>query len=82
MYGFVKGTGLGYVFYYHVAEFVFWNGLVVVEDCLPFLRGTDGGHDRVSSLEEYVENMGSYEAGTAWERVNRVCVARTKVLYL
>lgn len=66
MYGFVESSGFGYVLDNYVAESVFGDTLVVVEDCLAFFRGTDGGDDGMASFEENVEDVSGYEAGAAY----------------
>lgn len=47
LHGLVESTRVGNVLDYHVAELALWNILVIVEDCLAFLRSANGCDDRV-----------------------------------
>lgn len=68
LYGLIECTGLGNVLHYYIAEFVFWDVLMVVEDCLAFLGCADCCNDGVASFEKYVKDVGSYETGAACDQ--------------
>ena len=58
----VESSSFGNVLHYHEVEFVLGDFEVIVQDLLTFLFRSDGCNDRVAAFEQYIEDMGSYEA--------------------
>ncbi len=64
LHGLIESAGLGYVLDNHVAELCFRNILVIVEDCLAFLRCAHGCDDGMASFKQNIEYVSGYKART------------------
>ena len=58
----VESSSFGNVLHDYEVEFVLGDFGVIVQDLLTFLFRSNGCNDRVAAFEQYIEDMGSYEA--------------------
>ena len=58
----VESSSFGNILHYYEVEFILGDFGMIVQDLLTFLFRSDGCYDRVAAFEQYIEDMGSYEA--------------------